>query len=70
MPAELVVHAEEVLEGDRGEGLVLAADLDPLLGLHGLVQAVGPAPPGHQPAGELVDDDHLLLAALADGFTT
>ena len=35
------------------------ADRDPLLRLHRLVQAVRPAPTGHGPAGELVDDDHL-----------
>ena len=34
-------------------------DADALFGLHRLVQAVGPAPAGHQAAGELVDDDHL-----------
>jgi hypothetical protein len=39
-----LVHAEVVLEGDRGERLVLLADLDAFLGLDGLVQAVGPAP--------------------------
>ena len=54
---ELAVLAEVVLEGDRRERLVLALDLDLLLGLDGLVQPVAPAPPGHQPAGELVDDD-------------
>jgi hypothetical protein len=61
----LVVHAEVVLEGDRGVGLTLALDLDALLRLHRLVQAIGPATPGHQPAGELVDDHHLRTAALA-----
>ncbi len=58
---ELLVHAEVVLEGDRRERLVLALDLHLLLGLDGLVQAVAPAPPRHQPAGELVDDDHLAV---------
>ncbi len=58
---ELVVHAEIVLEGDGGQGLVLALDLDPFLGLHRLVQAVAPAPPRHQPAGEFVDDHHLAV---------
>ena len=68
--AELVVHPEVVLEGDRREGLVLALDRDAFLRLDRLVQAVGPASPRHQPAGELVDDDHLgaavLLVALDD----
>ena len=58
---ELLVHAEEVLEGDRGERLVLALDLDALLGLDRLVQAVRPAAAGHHAAGELVDDDHLAV---------
>ena len=55
---QLLVHAEIVLEGDGGERLVLALDLDAFLGFDGLVQAVGPAAAGHQAAGELVDDDH------------
>ena len=57
MPDELAVLAEVVLEGDGRERLVLALDLDLLLGLDRLVQAVAPAPAGHQAAGELVDDD-------------
>jgi hypothetical protein len=55
---QLAVFAEVILEGDRRERLVLALDLDLLFGLDRLVQAVAPAPPGHQAAGELVDDDH------------
>ena len=54
---QLAVLAEVVLEGDGRERLVLALDLDLLLRLDRLVQPVAPAPPGHQPAGELVDDD-------------
>ena len=40
MPGQLVVEAEEVLEGDGREGDVLLLDLDPLLGLDRLVEAV------------------------------
>ena len=58
---ELLVEAEVVLERDRGERLVLALDLDPLLRLDRLVHAVRPAAALHQPAGELVDDDHLVV---------
>ena len=58
---ELLVHPEVVLEGDGREGLVLALDLHLLLGLDRLVQAVGPAPPRHQAAGELVDDDDFAV---------
>ncbi len=47
---EGLVHPEEVLEGDGGQRLVLGVDLDPLLGLDGLVQAVGPAPARHHAA--------------------
>ena len=58
---ELVVHAEVVLERDRGQRPLLAADLDALLGLDGLVQALRPAATGHEAPGELVDDDHLAV---------
>ena len=58
--ADLVVELEEVLQGDGGQGLVLFLDPHPFLGLHGLVQAVAPIAAGHAPAGELVDDDHLV----------
>jgi len=55
---QLAVHAEVVLEGDGGQGLVLVLDFHPFLGFHGLMQAVGPAPSRHQTAGEFVHDDH------------
>ena len=58
---ELVVHAEVVLEGDRGEGLVLLLDLHALLGLDRLVEALGPAAALEDAAGELVDDLHLAV---------
>ena len=67
---ELLVLAEVILEGDGGERLVLALDLDPFLGLDRLVQAVAPAASRHQAAGELVDDhdpavlDHVLHVEL------
>jgi hypothetical protein len=62
MPGQLVVHAEIVLEGDRGQRLVLGLDRHAFLGFDGLVQAVRPAPARHGAAGELVDDDHLAVA--------
>ena len=52
MPAELLVEAEVVLEGDGGEGLVFLADVDAFFGFDGLVQAIGPAAAGHEAAGE------------------
>src|SRR5205823_12271626 len=39
----------------------LALDLDPFLGLGGLVESLGPAAAWHLPAGELVDDDDLAI---------
>ena len=59
---QLLVHAEVVLEGDRGQRLVLGVDRDLLLGLQGLVQALREAAPRHHAAGELVDDDDLAIA--------
>ena len=59
---ELRVQAEVVLEGDRGDRLVLLADPHAFLRLDRLVQAVGPAPARHGAAGELIDDDHLAAA--------
>ena len=60
-PGELAVHAEVVLEGDRGQRLVLVLDRHAFLGLHRLVQAVRPAPPRHQAPGKLIDDDDLAV---------
>ena len=58
---ELLVKAEVVLEGNRGEGLVLGLDGDMLLGLERLMQAFGIAPAGHHAAGELIDNDDLII---------
>ena len=58
---ELVVHAEVVLQRDRGERLVLLLDPDALLRLDRLVQALRPAPAVEDAAGELVDDLHLAV---------
>ena len=56
------VQTEIILEGDGRDGLIFFPDLDPLLGLDRLMQAVGPAPARHGAAGELIDDDHFALA--------
>ena len=58
---ELVVETEVVLQGDGGERLVLLADEHALLGLHGLVQALGPTTALHDAARELVDDLDLAV---------
>ena len=59
---ELLVHAEIVLEGDRGERLVFRLDRLMLLGLERLMQPFRIAPARHHAAGELVDDDDLAVA--------
>ena len=58
---QLVVQAEIILEGNGGQGLVLAVDVDMLLGLDGLVQAIGVAAAEHEAARELVHDDDLAV---------
>ena len=58
---QLVVHPEIVLEGDRGQRLVLPFDLHVFLGLQGLVQTVTVAPALHGAPGELVNDHHLTV---------
>ena len=47
---ELFIHAEVVLEGDGGVGYGLLLDLEALLGLDGLVEAVRVAPALHEAA--------------------
>ena len=59
---QLGVEAEVVLDGHRGQGLVLGLDVGAFLGLDGLVQAFRQAPAVHHAAGELVDQDHLAGA--------
>ena len=58
---QLVVHAEIILKGDGGHGLILALDLHPLLGLQCLMQPVAVTPAGHGPAGKFVNNDHLAV---------
>ncbi len=58
---QLLVEAEVVLQRDRGQGLVLLADRDLLLGLDRLVQALRVAAPVEDAPGELVDDQHLAV---------
>ncbi len=65
MPAELLVELEEILQRDRGQRLRFFLDLDAVagvLGLDGLMQAVGPLPANHEAAREFVDDDDAHLA--------
>ncbi len=59
--AQLLIKAEIILEGDRGQRLVFLADVHAFLGLDGLVQPVAPAASRHQAAGEGVHDNHLAV---------
>ena len=52
---------EEVLEGDGREGLGLLAHVHVLLRLDGLVQAVGETSARHDAAGELIDNQDLVV---------
>lgn len=71
---QLLVHAEQVLEGDAGQGLVLALNRHAFLRFDRLMQAVRPATPGQRAAGEFVHDHHFAIAhdvihiALIDGM--
>ena len=55
------IHAEIVLERDRGERLVLRLDIDAFLRLDGLVEAIRPAATVHHAPGKFVDDDDLVV---------
>ena len=61
IPDSFVVQAEEVLEGNGGQGFALPFHLDALLGLDGLVEALVVAAAQHQAAGEFVDDDDFAV---------
>ena len=58
---EFVVHAEIILEGDRGERLVFPLYLYAFFRLKRLVQAVRIAPSGHKTAGKLIYYDNLTI---------
>ncbi len=45
--SQFFIHAEVILNCDGGIGHVFSLDLDALLGLHSLMQSIGPAPSGH-----------------------
>ena len=58
---ELLIEAEEVLEGDGGKSLALAGHLHAFLCLDGLMQALVIAAAVHQAARCLVNDDDLAV---------
>jgi len=59
---QLVVHAEVVLERDRGQSLVFRLDGHVFLGFQCLVQTFRIAAARHHAAGKFVDDDDLVIA--------
>jgi len=59
---ELLVHAEVILESDRGERLVLRLDRLVFLRFERLVQSFRKPASRHHAPGELVDDDDLAVA--------
>ena len=58
---QLFVHTEQVLVGDGGQRLGLALNLHALFCLDGLMQALAVTAAVHDTAGELVDDEHLIV---------
>src|SRR5258708_23920949 len=63
--AELLVHAEVVLEGDGRQRLIFSLNFDVFLGFDGLMEAIGPAAAGHEAAGEFVDDNDFQFGLVA-----
>ena len=55
------VEAEIVLEGDRGERLILCLHFDAFFGFQRLVQSVRIPAAFHHAAGKLVDDDDFTV---------
>ena len=59
---QLIVQPEQVLEGDRCEGLILLLDWNSFFGFNSLVKAFPPTPPCHHTPGELIDNYDLTIA--------
>ena len=58
---KFLIHAEKILKGNGGKGLVLAFNLYALFRLKGLVKPVAVPPSWHDPAGKLVNDNYLAI---------
>ena len=58
---DFAIQAEVVLKRSRGEGLVFALDCDSFFGFDRLMLAFAQPPPGHQAAGEFVDQNGLSV---------
>ena len=58
---QLAVHTEVVLEGNRGQRLILMLNGHTFFGFDGLVQTIGPAATAHQSTGELINNHHFIV---------
>ena len=56
---QFLIHPKIVLKSNRSQGLVFPFNFYSLFGLDCLMQAVAPAPAGHQPSCKFIDDNHL-----------
>ncbi len=59
---QFLVKAEEILEGDRRQRMVLALHLDALFSLDGLVKTLAVAPSRHLATRKLIDDDYFAVS--------
>jgi len=60
-PCQPSIHAEIVLEGDGGQSQAFSLYTDVFLGFDRLVQPFRIPAAVHEPAGELVYDDHIAI---------
>ncbi len=58
---QFFIHAEKVLEGDGGKGLIFLSNPDSFLGLHSLMKAVAPPSSGHHAACKFIHNDNLII---------
>ncbi len=58
---QLFIHAEVILKGHRGQGLVFSRHFYPLLGFYRLMQAIAPPTPRHHSAREFIHDHNLVV---------
>ena len=59
---QLIVQPEQVLEGNRCEGLIFLLNWNTFFGFYSLVKAFSPTPPCHHTPGELIDNHDLTIA--------
>ena len=72
---QLMIHAEIVLQGNRGKSLGCSLHFNVLLGFHSLMQAVAPTTPVHDTSRLLVHnlhfavDDDIFIVAVEHGIS-